>query len=159
MSGYEVRKFPSTVLRKTSETLRKINQKEKTLLEEMVQVMYQSQGIGLAAPQVGINLHLAVVDVGGGLIKLINPKIVKKQGSDTVEEGCLSVPGANVKVKRAQKITVEYMDQDGNTRSLEADGLLARAIQHEIDHLNGKLIIDYLNPIKRFFCTRRLKCH
>ncbi len=154
--GLEIKKYPSEVLRKSSKSLGMVTGEDRKLLEGMVKTMYDNQGVGLAAPQIGISKRAAVVDVGGGPIKFINPEIIKKEGSDIVEEGCLSIPGASVKVKRAKKIKVRYMDENGKTLTIVAEGLLARAIQHEIDHLNGRLIIDYLNPIKRFFTKRNL---
>ena len=119
------------------------------MLDEMARAMYLSQGVGLAAVQVGIDRQLAVVDTGEGLIKMVNPAIVKREGVETQEEGCLSCPDACVKVRRAKKIVVSYLNEEGVVAELKAEGLLARAIQHEIDHLCGTLIIDYLSPIKK----------
>lgn len=118
--------------------------------------MYLSQGVGLASLQVGIDKQLAVIDVGSGLIKMINPVIVKKLGLEAQEEGCLSCPGASVKVKRAKSVVVNFINEDGDLIELKADGLLARAVQHELDHLSGKLIIDYLGPIKRLLTKKKL---
>ena len=113
----------------------------------MAKLMYLSQGVGLAAQQVGIDKQLAVIDIGNGLIKFINPVIIKRQGIDLLEEGCLSVPGVSIKVKRAKSVTVHFLDEEGSVQQLHADGLLARALQHELDHLAGVLIIDYVNPV------------
>ena len=157
MGAFEIKTYPSKILRKQTEPVGKIGAKEKDLLKGMVSTMYQSHGIGLAAPQIGLSLRIAVVDIGQGPIKMINPKILKKSGSDCLEEGCLSMPGQTVKVKRAKKVIVKYLDEEGETKKIEAEGLLARAIQHEIDHLNGRLIVDYLNPIKRFFLKTHIK--
>ena len=156
MEGPEIKKYPFDVLRKLSKPLSIVTAEDRKLLEDMVKTMYNNQGVGLAAPQTGVLKRIAVVDVGGGPIKFINPEIIEKKGSDIVEEGCLSIPGASVRVKRAKKIKVQYMDENGKTLTIVAEGLFARAIQHEIDHLNGRLIIDYLNPIKRFFTKRNL---
>ena len=117
--------------------------------------MYLSQGVGLAAVQVGIDKQLAVVDTGEGLIKMINPTIIKREGLETQEEGCLSVPGACVKVKRAKKIVVSFLNEQGEVTELRAEGLLSRAIQHEIDHLSGTVIVDYLHPLKKLLLKRR----
>jgi len=142
-------KLPNSILRKKAQKVGKVTTIERSMLDDMAEAMYLSQGVGLAAVQVGIDRQLAVVDTGDGLIKMVNPAIVKKEGYETKEEGCLSCPGECVKIKRAKKITVSYLTEEGEVRELKADGLLARAIQHEIDHLGGTLIIDYLGPIKK----------
>jgi peptide deformylase len=149
MAELRVVKFPDSILRKKARKVGKVTAAERSMLADMARAMYLSQGVGLAAVQVGIDRQLAVVDTGNGLIKMMNPIIVKKEGVDSQEEGCLSCPGECVKVKRAKKITVSYLTEDGEVAELKADGLLARAIQHEIDHLNGTLIIDHLSPIKK----------
>jgi peptide deformylase len=105
--------------------------------------MYESSGIGLASSQVGIEEALIVVDAGCGLYKLINPKIIVREGAQVIDEGCLSVPGISIKVTRAQKITLEAQDEQGRSIVLHAEDLLACVFQHEIDHLEGKLIVDY----------------
>lgn len=141
--------FPERILRKRARKVGSVTDAERATLDEMARTMYMSQGVGLAAVQVGIDRQLAVVDTGCGLIKMINPVVVKSDGAESQEEGCLSCPGACVKVKRARKVVVSYLDERGEVSQVKAEGLLARALQHEIDHLNGKLIIDHLNPIKR----------
>ena len=148
--------LPDTCLRKKTAKVLKISDKEKNILDEMAKTMYLKGGVGLAACQVGIDKQLAVIDIGDGLIKLINPVIVKKDGSETQEEGCLSIPEAVVKVKRAKKVVVEYMNERGEALKINAEGLLARVLQHELDHLSGKVIIDYLSPIKKLFFSNRL---
>jgi peptide deformylase len=154
MDILSIKKYPDPFLRKKAHKVERITDLERKLLSQMVETMYLNSGVGLAANQVGIDKRLVVVDIGSGLIKLINPVIVKKNGSEAQEEGCLSVPESCIKIKRAKEITVKYLNDNGNACQLRADGLLARAIQHEIDHLSGKLIIDYLNPIKRLFLKR-----
>jgi peptide deformylase len=149
MAGLRVVKYPEKILRKAASPVAKVTDEDRRMLDEMAKTMYMSQGVGLAAVQVGIGKRLAVVDTGTGLIKMVNPSIVKSEGYETQEEGCLSVPGAAVKVRRAKKIVVSYMNEGGMVVEMKAEGLLARAIQHEIDHLCGKLIIDYMNPVKR----------
>ena len=122
----------------------------------MAETMYRSRGIGLAASQVGINRQLAVIDVGDKrLIKLINPKVVESNGAEIMEEGCLSIPNVYIHIKRARRVKIKSIDENGREYNLEATGLLARALLHEIDHLNGRLIIDYLNPIKRFLTLKK----
>jgi peptide deformylase len=157
MASLTIKKLPSGILRKKAEAVRKVTDAERKILEDMAETMYFNSGVGLAAPQVGISRQLAVVDTGKGLVKMINPFIVKKYGQECQEEGCLSVPDVSVKVKRHTKITVEFLDDHGEVIRLSAEGLFARAIQHELDHLDGKLIIDYLGPIKRLLLKKRLK--
>lgn len=149
MNKLVIKKYPDPFLRKKARKVERVTEIEKDLLSQMTEVMYLSGGVGLAANQVGINKQLVVVDIGKGLIKLVNPVITKKRGSVIQEEGCLSVPENCIKVKRSKEITVKYLDENGDARQLRSEGLLARVIQHETDHLSGKLIIDYLNPIKR----------
>lgn len=156
MSKFSILTYPDPVLEKTARSIELVSETEKRLLNDMLETMYLSQGIGLAAPQVGIPKRAIVLDIGDGPIQLINPIVSKKTGSETGEEGCLSFPGVMVKIRRAAKITFRGLDEDGKLIESEAEGLLARAIQHEIDHLDGKLIIDYVNPIKRFFLRKKL---
>jgi len=144
----EIKCLPNICLRKKAAKVLNVTDDERQILDEMAKTMYLKSGVGLAACQVGIGKQLAVVDIGAGLLKLINPVITKKEGAEAQEEGCLSVPEAAVKVKRAKKIVVEYIDEQGGARRLIAEGLLARVIQHEADHLAGRLIIDYLKPLK-----------
>lgn len=152
----EITCLPNSGLRKKTAKVLKISDLELGILDEMAKTMYLKGGVGLAACQVGIDKQLAVIDIGDGLIKLINPVIVKKEGCETQEEGCLSIPEAVVKVKRAKKIVVEYLNEEGEALKITAQGLLARVIQHEVDHLSGRLIIDYLSPIKKLFFSNRL---
>lgn len=156
MSVLEIKKYPAPVLRKVCSPVKDFGQSEETLLEDMAETMYQNQGVGLAAPQVGISKRLLVADAGSGLVKLVNAKILRRKGRKIEEEGCLSLSGVCVEIKRAEKILIEFMDRSGNVTTLEVQGLLARVIQHEIDHLNGRMIIDYINPVKRFFVKRGL---
>ena len=156
MQELAIKKFPDPFLRKKASKVLKVTSCEKDILAEMAKAMYLSQGVGLAAIQVGISKQLVVIDVGNGLVKLINPVIVKKVGKEALDEGCLSVPGINVKIKRSKTITAHFLDEDGNAQKLHADGLLARAIQHELDHLAGVLIIDYVNPVKKMILRRTL---
>jgi len=154
MASLPITKLPNTSLRKKAAEVKKITDLERKLLSDMAQTMYLNGGVGLAATQVGIDKQLAVIDVGNGLVKMINPSVVKKEGFEYQEEGCLSVPNVSVKVKRAKKITVDYLTEDGQVQRVTATGLFARALQHELDHLSGKLIVDHLNPIKKFFSKK-----
>jgi peptide deformylase len=122
----------------------------------MAQLMYKEGGIGLAAPQVGVNLNMIVVDIGTGLYKLVNPKIVSKSGSFSIEEGCLSVPGVCIKVGRAKNIVIEACDDAGKEIKVEAEDLLACVIQHEMDHLRGKLIVDYAGFVDKMKFRQKL---
>lgn len=142
MAIRNVRIVGDEILRKKSREVLEINDRLIELLDDMNETMRKEDGIGLAAPQVGILKRVVVVDVGQGPIYMINPEIVSMEGSAIDEEGCLSVPGENGKVERPSKIIVNYMDKEGNRTTLEAEELLARCICHEIDHLDGVLFID-----------------
>jgi len=144
MQVLEIKKYPDKVLRKKCEEIEGISSYEKDLFSKMLFTMRRFQGIGLAAPQVGILKRLIVVDIGEKEIKLANPKILEVKGEDKLVEGCLSIPGAQVEVKRAYEVVVEGLNEKGKLIQIKAKGLLARVLQHEIDHLDGKLIIDYL---------------
>ncbi len=144
MQILEIKKYPDKVLRKKCEKIEEVSSYEKDLFSKMLFTMRRFQGIGLAAPQVGILKRLIVVDIGEEEIKLANPKILKIKGEDKLVEGCLSIPGAQVEVKRAYEVVVEGLNEKDELIQIKAKGLLARVLQHEIDHLDGKLIIDYL---------------
>jgi peptide deformylase len=132
------------------------------LIDDMIDTMYAAPGIGLAAPQVGAALRVCVIDLsvgkkGGELITLINPEFVERDGMQLEDEGCLSVPGFNAIVPRPQRAVVRALDRTGQTRIIEANGLLARAFQHEIDHLDGLLFLNRLRGLKRDMITRRIR--
>jgi peptide deformylase len=156
MPDLMIRKFPDPILRKRAKKTAGVGDYEKRVLSDMARTMYMNGGVGLAAVQIGIDRQLAVIDVGEGLVKFVNPEIVKKEGSETGEEGCLSVPDTLVNIKRAKRVTVNFLNESGERSSLVADGLFARAIQHELDHLQGRLIIDHVNPIKRLFFRKKV---
>ncbi len=149
MEGLKIKKYPETVLRKKCEVIKAVTSREKRLFKDMFFTMHTFKGIGLAACQVGIPRRLIIADIGEGAIKLANPEIISSSGSDKMVEGCLSVPGRTVEIKRSYQLTVKGINEKGEEVEIKAKGLLARVIQHEIDHLNGKLIIDYLNPWRR----------
>ncbi|MDD5005453.1 MAG: peptide deformylase [Candidatus Omnitrophica bacterium] len=153
----KIHTYGDKVLRNKSLPVKKVGEEERRILDKMVDIMYTHGGIGLAAPQVGINKQIIIINVGKGLYKLINPKISEKKGSAVLEEGCLSLPGISVEVKRAKRIFVEAMDEFNKDVAFWADDLFSRAIQHEIDHLVGKLIIDYASFIKRIKIRKNLK--
>lgn len=129
-------------LRKKAKAVENVNSRIQSLLADMTETMYHADGAGLAAPQVGILRRLVVIDIGAGLIKLINPVIVEADGEQQEMEGCLSIPGIYGKVKRPEKVVVKALDENGKPFDLEGTGMLARALCHEIDHLNGILFID-----------------
>jgi peptide deformylase len=143
MEPLAVYKFPDAILRKDSIGLKEITDRERDLFEKMLFTMGHFCGIGLAAPQIGISKKLIVAGVEDKIVKLANPEIIFSRGHDKMAEGCLSVPDTRVEIERYTEITVKGLDEKGEAIEMEATGLLARVLQHEIDHLNGKLIIDY----------------
>lgn len=130
------------ILRKISRSVLNFDEKLATLIDDMIETMHNADGVGLAAPQVGILRRICVIDVGDGPIELVNPVIVKEEGEQVGSEGCLSVPGQSGIVKRPMKVTVKAQDRKGNTFEISGEELLARAFCHEIDHLNGILYVD-----------------
>lgn len=162
MAKLEIIKVPDPLLREISEPIAQVDDATRRLADDMLETMYAAPGVGLAAIQVAVPKRLVVIDVGDEdkpePLCLINPEIV--QLGDTLrihEEGCLSIPEVHVEIERPATLTLRYIDRDGKQQLLEADGLLATAIQHEVDHLDGKLIIDYLSRLKRDIIVRRLK--
>ena len=153
--------YPDPVLRKKAREVKSIDDGVARLAAEMAETMYAAPGIGLAAPQVGVSERVILVDVTGPerkeLITLVNPVIVEKEGMVIFEEGCLSLPEVREKVERAAQVLVRGYDLDEREREIEAEGLLAIALQHEIDHLNGVLFIDYLSRLKRDMIERKLR--
>jgi len=135
-----------TILRKKSKIVKMVDEKILELLEDMAETMYQEDGVGLAAPQIGILKRLVVIDVGEGLIKLINPVIIEASGEQQGIEGCLSVPGVSGEVIRPQKVRIGAQNEKGEYIELEGENLLARAFCHELDHLEGILFIDKMLP-------------
>lgn len=152
----KIRVFGDSVLRKKAKLVRRISDQHRRILSQMAKTMYDDSGIGLAAPQVGQSEQLIVVDIGEGLYKLVNPKIIKRQGSQSISEGCLSVPGVCIKVKRAKQVLVQAQDENSQLIEIEAKGLFACVLQHEIDHLKGKLIIDYASFLQKLRIKRKL---
>lgn len=162
MALLRIRTYPDPVLKETAREVTDIDGRLNALVESMVQTMYAAPGIGLAAPQVGEARRLLVVDIdhqnaGKHLLKLINPEIIESHGSVTWEEGCLSVVDYNAEVKRAAQVLVRAYTPDQKEIDIEADGLLAIVLQHEIDHLEGKLFIDRISRIKRELYRRKLQ--
>lgn len=156
-TGLRIRIYGDELLRRKAKPVRQVTGEHRRILSEMAQLMYESSGIGLAAPQVGISESLIVVDAGSSLYKLINPRIVKKEGRLALEEGCLSVPGVCIKVKRAKKVVIKAQDEEAKPLEITAEGLLACVFQHEIDHLSGKLIVDYASFLDRLKIKRKIE--
>ena len=157
MSKLDVLRFPNSILRKPCKIIENIDDDIIRIAREMAETMYRDQGIGLAAPQVGISKRLIVVDIGEGLITLINPEITVAEGTDKMEEGCLCLPQITVDIERKACAQVKGVDLDGKPVSFDAEELLARCFQHEIDHLNGKLIIDRVSKIKRDLALKQYR--
>ena len=149
MFDLRIRKYGDPILRRKIKLVKKLDAEEKEILSDMAKIMYENEGVGLAAPQIGVDKRLIVVDTRGRLLKLINPKILEKEGEDFLSEGCLSLPEIFVRVNRAKRITVEGLNENGELVRLNATDFFARVIQHEVDHLNGVLIIDYATQEKK----------
>jgi peptide deformylase len=147
MAILEIRQIGDAVLRKKAAPVKRISKNIRTLIKDMAETMYAADGAGLAAPQVGVPKRICVVDAGEGLIVLINPVITRHEGEVLAVEGCLSIPGKAGLVKRSEKITVEALDENGRRLWVDADGLLGRACQHEMDHLDGVLYVDIADKV------------
>lgn len=145
MAVLKVIKAGDPILRQPTQPVTRITKRVSRLIEDMIETMYAVDGVGLAAPQVGVSKKIAVIDVGEGPIALINPKIIEGSGEDIDVEGCLSVPGKQAYVKRMATVKVQALNKKGKPVQIEAEGLLARALQHEIDHLNGILFTDLVD--------------
>lgn len=155
-------RYPDSVLRDKAQTIENIDGNLQKLIDSMTETMYKAPGIGLAAPQVGESIRLVVYDVtpaedGNKINVIINPEIVSSEGSVVYEEACLSVYDYSADVERAEKICIKALDREGNPLEIEAEGLHAVCLQHEIDHLNGILFIDHISTIKRSLYKKRLK--
>jgi peptide deformylase len=160
MSKLTILEFPDPRLRTKAQPVTVFDAALKQLAADMLETMYEAPGIGLAATQVNVHRQLLVLDVTeekNQPMVLVNPRIVSSEGSQTYQEGCLSVPGIYADVDRADRIRVEAQDAEGNALAFDADGLLAVCIQHEMDHLIGKLFVDYLSPLKRDMVRKKLE--
>lgn len=149
MAILEIKKAGDEILKKICTPVTKIDRRIKQLLDDMAQTMYNANGVGLAAPQIGLPLRLVVIDVGDGLIELINPVIVEQEGNEKDTEGCLSIPGVFGEVDRYSKVTVEALSRHGKKVRVTGTGLLSRALQHELDHLEGILFIERANTLHK----------
>lgn len=155
--------LPDPILRQSSRPVETVDASVRQLIDDMLETMYAAPGVGLAAVQVGIPRRIVVLDVAGdddqpAPIAMVNPQILALEGGLTMrEEGCLSIPDVRIEIERPSSLTVRYVDRDGRPQELAADGLLATAIQHEVDHLDGKLIVDFLTRLKRDIIIRRFR--
>jgi peptide deformylase len=159
MARLPILEFPDPRLRTIARPVAAVDGRIRKLVADMFETMYEAPGIGLAATQVDVHEQLLVLDVSEDHAQpmvFINPVIVHKEGSQVYQEGCLSVPGIYADVTRAERIRVEALDRDGERFELETEGLLAVCIQHEMDHLAGKVFVDYLSPLKRELVKRKL---
>lgn len=155
---YRILHLGEEPLREVSKPVEKIDNDIKRLVDDMFETMYAAKGVGLAAPQIGKNIRLVVIDCGDDPIAMINPVIIKKFGKENGPEGCLSLPGLSENVTRATKVIAEYTDpSDGEVYEVEAEGLLARAIQHELDHLEGVVFIDHISKARRLQIKNELE--
>lgn len=155
-------KFGDPVLARRAEPVGEITPEIHTLIDDMIETMYAAPGIGLAAPQVGVSLRVCVIDISGGrrggeVITLINPEFVQRVGMQLEEEGCLSVPGHNATVARPERAVVTGLNREGQPVTVEGTGLLARALQHELDHLDGTLFVDRLRGLRRDLILRKVR--
>jgi peptide deformylase len=162
MALLEIKKYPEKILKEKTAFVENFDGDIQRLIDEMIETMYAAKGIGLAANQVGISKRLCVIDTSmreekRPLIVLINPVIIGKEGKEEAEEGCLSIPGYLTTIKRSAKVCVKGLDREEKLLEIEATGLFSRVLQHEIDHLDGLLIIDRMSPIKREFFKKRYK--
>lgn len=153
----QIRIYGDDILRKKCKPVAKITDEEREIFDQMVKKMRESGGVGLAACQVGLNKQMLVVDMANQALKLANPKICRREGCQVIEEGCLSLPQIQVKVKRSKKLKVQALNEYNQLISLDAQDLLAIVLQHEIDHLHGKLIIDYLPWYKKLRAIKELR--
>lgn len=162
MAVLEIKKYPDEVLKRKALPVERIDDSLQSLIDDMIETMYAAPGVGLAAPQVGVSKRLIVIDVStreekSPLIVLVNPQIIEADGFVEFEEGCLSVPEYIALITRAERTVVKGLDRKGAPVEIEGTGLLARALQHEIDHLDGVLFIDRMSSIKREFFKKRYR--
>ncbi len=160
MALLEILHFPDPRLRTQAKPVQQVDERLRRLVDDMLETMYQAPGIGLAATQVNVHKRVIVIDTSKEQdqpLVFINPEILRTEGVEEMDEGCLSVPGIYDRVQRAERIRVRALDLHGETFELDADGLLAVCIQHEIDHLDGKLFVDYLSQLKRQRIRKKLE--
>ena len=162
MAILEIKKFGSSVLRKRTDPIENVTRETQRLIDDMFETMYAAEGIGLAAPQVGVSHDLIVVDVSphdpaAERLAFVNPEIASAEGEVVGEEGCLSFPGITGDVRRAETVRVRALDREGRPFEVSLDGIAARVVQHEIDHLRGILVVDHLSTVKRSLLRGQLR--
>ena len=162
MAVLPILEYPDKRLREHARPIEAVTPEIQRLVDDMAETMYAAPGIGLAAPQVGVPIRLVVIDLSlgrdpSGLITLLNPEFVEREGMQIEEEGCLSLPGFNATVARPGRATIRGIDLEGHDRVYSGEGLLARAFQHELDHLDGRVFVDRLRGIKRDLIVRRIR--
>jgi peptide deformylase len=160
MAILDILHFPDARLRNVAKPVAQVDEVVRKLIDDMFETMYQAPGIGLAAIQVNEPRRVIVIDTSedrSDPLALVNPEIIERHGVEEMDEGCLSVPGVYETVQRAERVRVRALDRDGNSFEMDADGLLAVCIQHEIDHLDGKLFVDYLSSLKRQRIRKKLE--
>ncbi len=158
----EILIWPDPLLKQKARPVAKVDDKVRALVKDMFETMYAAEGVGLAAPQVGVLQRVIVLDTspsqeGAKPVAMINPEIIGMEGETTFAEGCLSIPGESEEVDRAARVTVKFLDVDGQEQTLRCDGLLAIAVQHEADHLNGTVFVDHVSTLKRELIRGRMK--
>lgn len=162
MATRKIETWPSEILKTKAAAVEDFGPEFQQLVDDMLETMYAAPGIGLAAPQVGVSRRLMVVDLSSGtepeqLLVLANPEVVASEGETTSEEGCLSLPELSLKVCRAESVVLRGCDREGNAVEVRGENLLARALQHEMDHLDGVLLLDRVNPVRREIVKKKLK--
>lgn len=159
MALLPILRFPDPRLKKVATRVEKVDENIRSLAQDMAETMYEAPGIGLAATQVDVHKQVIVIDISetrDQLLVLVNPELVESDGMQTGEEGCLSVPGIYDKVERAERVIVRYLDLDGQAQTIESDGLLAVCLQHEMDHLQGKVFVEHLSSLKQLRIKAKL---
>ncbi len=156
MSKTVICTYPDTVLRRETAPITSFGEELKSIVEEMKEIMFEGDGVGLAAPQIGLSMKLAVIFYEGAHYTLINPVILEEKGVQEGEEGCLSFPGIYGNVIRPAKIRVKYLKMNGEEQIVDVEDFLARVFCHEIDHLNGKLLIDHFSPLKKSMARKKM---
>ena len=153
----KIRWYGDPILRQKAAQVKAVGPAERILIASMIETMHDHKGIGLAAPQVGVSEQILIADIGEGPIVVVNPKILMRSGQEVREEGCLSIPGILMNIKRPKKIRLRYLNEDNQMMEREYSELLARVILHETDHLKGKLIVDYASLIQQRKIKKKLK--
>lgn len=156
MAILQIRHYGDPVLERVAEPVAAVDDDIRSLLNDMLDTMRDANGIGLAAPQVGVSLRVVVVEIEGHVFKMVNPEILEREGKERCTEGCLSLPEIEGEVTRAQRVIIEFLDETGEKQQIDASGLIARCFQHELDHLEGILFVKWLGTATRMMLKKRL---